>query len=116
MTITGLTNFGLFASFDDRTAEGFMPFRSLPEDFYELDQGNSRLVGRRKGTVFALGAKIIAQIESVEPASGGILLTFLDGGTTDKSVITKRRSNRGGRYDGPPRGKPKKGKSKRKSR
>ena len=116
VTITGLTNFGLFASFDDRTAEGFMPFRSLPEDFYELDQGNSRLVGRRKGTVFALGAKIIAQIESVEPASGGILLTFLDGGTTDKSVITKRRSNRGGRYDGPPRGKPKKGKSKRKSR
>ena len=116
VTITGLTNFGLFAAFDDRTAEGFMPFRSLPEDFYEVDQGNSRLVGRRRGTVFALGAQITAQIESVEPASGGILLTFLDGGTTDKSVITKRRSNRGGGYDRPPRGKPKKGKSKRKSR
>ena len=116
VTITGLTNFGLFAAFDDRTAEGFMPFRSLPEDFYELDQGNSRLVGRRRGTVFALGAQITAQIESVEPASGGILLTFLDGGTTDKSVITKRRSNRSGGYDRPPRGKPKKGKSKRKSR
>ena len=116
VTITGLTNFGLFAAFDERTAEGFMPFRSLPEDFYELDQGNSRLVGRRRGTVFALGAQITAQIESVEPASGGILLTFLDGGTTDKSVITKRRSNRGGGYDRPPRGKPKKGKSKRKSR
>ncbi len=108
VTITGLTNFGIFASFDDRTAEGFMPFRSLPEDYYELDQGNSRLVGRRRGTVFALGATVTAQIESVEPASGGILLTFLDGGEYDKSVITKRRPARGKR---PNAGKGKSGKS-----
>ena len=94
VTITGLTNFGLFASFDDRTAEGFMPFRSLPEDFYELANGNSRLVGRRHGTVFALGMILNAQIESVEPASGGILLTFLDGGETDNSVIEKRRRHK----------------------
>ena len=95
VTISGLTNFGLFASFDDRTAEGFMPFRSLPEDFYELEQGNSRLVGRRKGTVFALGSTITAQIESVEPASGGILLTFLDGGTYHSKVIAKKHKHRG---------------------
>ena len=94
VTITGLTNFGIFASFDDRTAEGFMPFRSLPEDFYELAAGNSRLVGRRHGHVFVLGAKIIAQIENVEPASGGILLTYLDGGEMDKSVVQKRKHNK----------------------
>ena len=107
VTISGLTNFGLFASFDDRTAEGFMPFRSLPEDFYELEQGNSRLVGRRKGTVFALGSTITAQIESVEPASGGILLTFLDGGTYDSKVIAKKHKHRGA---GGRRASPKKGK------
>ena len=107
VTISGLTNFGLFASFDDRTAEGFMPFRSLPEDFYELEQGNSRLVGRRKGTVFALGRTITAQIESVEPASGGILLTFLDGGTYDSKVIAKKHKHRGA---GGRRASPKKGK------
>ena len=103
VVITGLTNFGIFAAFDDRTAEGFMPFRSLPEDFYELDQGNSRLVGRRYGTVFALGSVLLAQIETVETASGGILLTYLDGGSTDKSVVTKRRS--GHNKHGPKRGK-----------
>lgn len=112
VTITGLTNFGIFASFDDRTAEGFMPFRSLPEDFYELADGNSRLVGRRRGTVFALGAELTAKIESVETASGGILLTFLDGGAYDGDVITKRRgqSYRAGPKAG--KGKGKKGKSK----
>ena len=94
VTITGLTNFGIFASFDDRTAEGFMPFRSLPPDYYELTNGNSRLVGRREGHVFSLGAKLIAQIENVETASGGILLTYLDGGDFDRKVIEKRRSKR----------------------
>lgn len=116
VTITGLTNFGIFASFDDRSAEGFMPFRSLPEDFYELSDGNSRLVGRRRGTVFALGAELTAKIESVETASGGILLTFLDGGTYDKQVITKRRSSGSkNSFKSSPKsskGKAKKGKSK----
>ena len=94
-TITGLANFGLFASFDDRAAEGFIPFRSLPEDFYELDHGNSRLAGRRYGTVFKLGDVITVQIQSVEPASGGILLTYLDGGTTDKRVIKSKKRRHG---------------------
>lgn len=100
VTITGLTNFGLFASFDDRVAEGFLPFRSLPEDFYELDQGNSRLVGRRHGTIFTLGSHLQAQIASVETASGGILLHYLDGGSIDKTVISKGRSGKARRQNG----------------
>ena len=91
VTISSLANFGIFASFDDGTAEGFMPMRSLPEDYYELDQGNRRLIGRRHGFVFSMGDTLQAQIQSVEPASGGILLTFLDGGTFDKKVISKHK-------------------------
>ena len=90
-TITGVANFGLFAQFDDRKAEGFLPMRSLPEDYYEVDETAQRLVGRRYGITFLIGLQIQAQIESVEPASGGLLLTYLDGGTVDKGVIQKRK-------------------------
>ena len=93
-TITSVANFGLFASFDDGTAEGFMPMRSLPEDYYELEQGNRRLVGRRQGFVLTMGDKLQAQIQSVEPASGGILLTFLDGGSYDKKLVSKHKRRR----------------------
>ena len=94
VTITSIANFGIFASFDDGTAEGFMPMRSLPEDYYELDQGNRRLVGRRGGFVFTMGDVLQAQIQSVEPASGGILLTFLDGGCVDKKLISKHKKRK----------------------
>ena len=90
-TITGVANFGLFAQFDNRKAEGFLPMRSLPEDYYEVDETAQRLVGRRYGITFPIGLQIQAQIESVEPASGGLLLTYLDGGTVDKSAIQKRK-------------------------
>lgn len=90
-TITGVANFGLFAQFDDRKAEGFLPMRSLPEDYYEVDDTAQRLVGRRYGITFPIGLQIQAQIESVEPASGGLLLTYLDGGTVDKAVVQRRK-------------------------
>ena len=94
VTITGIASVGIFASFDNKSAEGFMPFRSLPEDFYEVADGQSKLVGRRYGTIFSLGMTLQAQIENVETASGGILLTYLDGGSLDKSLIKRKSSNR----------------------
>ena len=45
--VTGVTRFGLFVWLDETGADGLVPIASLPNDFYDHDEANHALVGRR---------------------------------------------------------------------
>ncbi len=62
--ICGVTRFGLFVKLDHTGADGLIPIRTLPQDYYEHDERLHALVGRRTGTTFRLGDAV--QIKLVE--------------------------------------------------
>ncbi|MBQ7057485.1 MAG: ribonuclease R [Bacteroidaceae bacterium] len=54
-TISGVTEFGLYVEVDDNGCEGMVPLRFLEDDYYEFDDRNYCLWGRRYHKRYRLG-------------------------------------------------------------
>ena len=57
-TVSGVTEFGLYVEVDDSKCEGMVPLRDLADDYYEFDEKNYRLVGRRRHRSYSIGDKV----------------------------------------------------------
>ncbi len=53
--ISGITEWGLYAEINENKCEGMIPIRDLDDDFYEFDEKNYCLRGRRKKRTYSLG-------------------------------------------------------------
>ena len=53
--ISGVTEWGLYVEINVNKCEGMIPIRELDDDFYELDEKNYRLIGRRTKREYRLG-------------------------------------------------------------
>ena len=89
--VAGVTGAGAFVSLDGGAADGFLPARTLPDDYYTLDRSGMRMVGRHNGMALGIGDSVDVLVVDVTPVNGGILLSYVDGGGTAK------RSGRGGK-------------------
>ncbi len=62
-TVSGVTEFGLYVEVDENKCEGMVPLRSLLDDYYEFDERNYCLVGRRYRRRYSLGDKVRIRVE-----------------------------------------------------
>ena len=53
--ISGVTEWGLYVEINENKCEGLVPIRDLDDDYYELDEKNYCLVGRRTRRIYRLG-------------------------------------------------------------
>ncbi|HBG41970.1 MAG TPA: ribonuclease R, partial [Porphyromonadaceae bacterium] len=60
--VSGITEWGLYVEINENKCEGMIPIRELDDDFYELDEKNYRLVGRRKKREYRLGQAVTIQV------------------------------------------------------
>ena len=60
--ITGVTEWGLYVELDDNKCEGLVPMRYLEDDYYDFDEKNHTLVGRRHGNRYRLGDAVKVQV------------------------------------------------------
>ncbi len=60
--ISGVTEWGLYVELDDNMCEGLVPVRDLADDFYDYDEKNYCLTGRRHHTKYTLGDKVTVQV------------------------------------------------------
>ncbi len=54
-TISGVTEYGLYVEINENKCEGMIPLRDLSDDYYEFDEKNYCLWGRRKHHRYSLG-------------------------------------------------------------
>jgi ribonuclease R len=73
--ITGMIGAGLFIRFGD-VFEGMLPSRRLHGDFYELNELQTRLVGRRGGRSYRLGDPIEVRVEEIRKTEGKVELSL----------------------------------------
>lgn len=57
-TISGVTEWGFYIEENETKSEGLVKMRDLKDDFYELDEKNYRIVGKKNKRKFTLGDKI----------------------------------------------------------
>lgn len=60
--ISGVTEWGLYVELNDNLCEGLVPVRDLADDYYDLDEKNYCLIGRRHGTRYSLGDEVKVQV------------------------------------------------------
>lgn len=72
--ISGVTRFGLFVNLHESGADGLVPMRSLPDDFYIHDEKAHALIGRRHGRVYRLGAPVNVFLVEADGLTGSTLL------------------------------------------
>ncbi|MGC9363147.1 MAG: ribonuclease R [Fidelibacterota bacterium] len=63
--ITGVLDFGFFVEISDFLVEGLVHVRTLEDDYYEYDEQNHTLKGRRNKRTFRLGDRVMVKIASV---------------------------------------------------
>jgi len=60
--ISGVTEWGLYVELDENKCEGLVPVRDLADDYYDLDERNFCLVGRRHNNRYRLGDVVNVQV------------------------------------------------------
>ena len=73
-TVTGITDFGLFAEIDNFYVSGLIHVADLPGDRYFFDKDANLLKGKRNGKVYRLGQDIKIRIMNVIPSERKITL------------------------------------------
>ena len=75
--ISGVARFGLFVRLDETGADGLVPMRALPSDWYEHDEVGHRLVGEKSGMTYALGETVTVELAEADVATGSLAFTII---------------------------------------
>ena len=60
--VSGVTEWGLYVELNDNKCEGLVPIRDLDDDYYEFDDKNYCLLGRRTKRIYRLGDAIPVKV------------------------------------------------------
>ena len=99
--ITGVTRYGLFIRLNETGAEGLLPIRMLPDDWYNIDDAGFSMIGERAGLRFRLGEIITIELAEAEPITGSLSFRFVKGGTKMPKQSYQRKGRSGKRRGRP---------------
>lgn len=86
--ISGVTEWGLYVELDDNHCEGLVPMRDLADDYYDFDERNYCLVGRRHNNRYRLG-----DIVKVQVARADVNRRMLDFALLDDSGRPRKKED-----------------------
>lgn len=78
--VNGVTRAGLFVTLSETGADGLVPIRSLPDDYYVHDDTLHTLRGRQNGRVYHIGQLVDVMLMEAVPITGGMIFQVLDDG------------------------------------
>lgn len=74
--ITGVTDFGVFIEIIETKCEGMVRLADMKDDYYEFDERNYRIIGRRRKKMYRLGDQVEVRIKKTDIDRRLIDLTF----------------------------------------
>jgi ribonuclease R len=76
--ISGVTRFGLFVTVTETGASGIVPFATLPDDYWQHDEREQTLTGRRTQKVYRLAQEVEVLLSEANPVTGGMVFHVLE--------------------------------------
>jgi ribonuclease R len=92
--INGVTRAGLFVTLDETGADGFIPMRSLGDDYYIHDETRHCLRGRRTGRVYTMGDAVTARLSEADTVTGSLQFALTGDADRPGGGKTPQRSGR----------------------
>jgi ribonuclease R len=81
--ISGVTRAGLFVKLSDTGADGFIPARTIGEEYFRFDEAGRAMVGSRSGERHRLGDKVTVKLVEAAPVAGALRFALLSEGRFD---------------------------------
>lgn len=75
--ISGLTSYGIYCEIDENHCEGMVPMRDLDDDYYDFDERNYCLVGRRHHHKYQLGDPVKIKVARANVEKKQLDFTFV---------------------------------------
>ena len=76
--VSGITEWGVYVEITETKCEGMVRISDLNDDFYEFDEQNYRIVGRRNKRMISLGDKVTVRVKATDIDRRTIDLIFVD--------------------------------------
>jgi ribonuclease R len=95
--ITGVQNFGFFATVEGVGGDGLMPISDLGGEYFRFDEAGRRLVGETTGEEYTLGQRLRLRLADANPVSGALRFELEEGKGSQPTARGDRKAS------GPPR-------------
>jgi ribonuclease R len=95
--VNGVTKFGAFITLDETGADGLLPMRNLPRDYYDHDEASHRLIGQRHGLVLRVGDPVVVRLLETDDITGSIVFEYVEGATGGRGQNKTRPQGNGDR-------------------
>ena len=75
--ISGVTRSGLFVKLQDTGADGFVPPRTLGDEYFQYDESRQAMIGTRSGAMHRLGDVVEVRLVEAAPVAGALRFEIL---------------------------------------
>ncbi len=77
--ITGVQNFGFFATVEGIGGDGLMPVRDIGREYFRYDEAAKALIGEHSGETYSSGMRLQLRLAEANPVSGALRFEMVDG-------------------------------------
>src|SRR5262249_38505406 len=86
--ISGVTRAGLFVKLNDTGADGFIPARTIGDEYFRYEERQHAMVGSRSGETHRLGDPVTVKLVEAAPVAGARRFELLQEGRYNGSRST----------------------------
>lgn len=76
--ISGVASYGVYCEIDENHCEGMVHMRDLADDYYDFDEKNYCLIGRRNHHIYSLGDPIRIKVARADLNKRQLDFTLID--------------------------------------
>ena len=96
--ISGVTRAGLFVKLAETGADGFVPARTIGDDYYRYDEAHRAMIGKRTGETYRLGDTVTVKLVEAAPVAGALRFELLSAGRKGKPQRGRHERRRSERH------------------
>ena len=104
--VSGVVGPGVFVRLTETGADGFVPARTIGDEYFRHDEAGHAMVGSRSGETYRLGDRVTVKLVEAAPLAGALRFELLSEGRPGRPSRHPRHEPRQQQYR--PRGKQRK--------
>ncbi len=104
--ITGVQNFGFFATVEGVGGDGLVPVSTLGKDYFHYDEASQVLIGEKTRQEYRPGMRLELRLAEANPISGSLRFELPEGGSYAPDRFKHKGKPKAGKYDAGKRGRP----------
>jgi ribonuclease R len=82
--VSGVHRAGLFVKLHETGADGFVPARTIGDEYFRHDEAGHAMVGTRSGETYRLGDRVTVKLVEAAPVAGALRFELLSEGRAGK--------------------------------